>query len=68
MATPTRIYIVRAEGGAKRIVRAPNTAQAIRHVAADTLRAAVATQDELVTLVAAGTKVEDSGREAAEEA
>ena len=50
-----------------RLVRAPNPAQALRHVAADTLAVAVATQDDLVRLVAAGVQVEQSGRETDEE-
>jgi hypothetical protein len=49
-------------------VRAPNAAQALRHVTADTLSAAVASQDDLVTLVAAGVKVEDSGAATSESA
>ncbi len=75
MPSPQRIYSVRnllvdvdAETGqiAHRLVRAPNSAQALRHVAADSFEVGVATQDELVLLVARGVKVEASG--AAEEA
>lgn len=67
-----RIYLVRsniadvdADSGAllHRLVRAPNAAQALRHVAADTLSCEVATQDDLVSLVGRGVKVEASGRE-----
>lgn len=67
-----RIYLVRsniadvdADSGAllHRLVRAPNAAQALRHVAADTLSCEVATQDDLVALVGRGVKVEASGRE-----
>ena len=72
MATPQRIYVVRnvaAEVDAEqipprplaRLVRAPNAAQATRHVAADTLVVEVASQDDLVELVAAGVAVEQSG-------
>lgn len=45
------------------LVRAPNAAQALRYVAADTLSCEVATQDALVSLVSRGVKVEASGRE-----
>lgn len=72
MTTPRRIYVVRnklvdidAEAGkpVARLVRAPNAAQALRHVAADALVVDVASQDELVELVAAGVAVENSGRD-----
>lgn len=53
-----------------RLVRASNAAQAVRHVAADTLHVAVASQDDLVELLEAGVRVEQSGRDeqAAEQA
>lgn len=67
MAAQTRIYMVanaqgRAADGSElpsRLVRAPNAAQALRHVAADTLAVAVASQDDLVRLTLAGVQVED---------
>jgi hypothetical protein len=71
MSTPQRIYVVRnllagedAETGppTHRLVRAPNAAQAVRHVAADTLSASVASQDDLVLLVGRGVKVEACGQ------
>jgi hypothetical protein len=49
-----RIYIVTQKmGEAKthRLVKAPNVTQAIRHVAKDTIRAGVASQDELLEMV-----------------
>ena len=49
-----------------RLVRAPNAAQALRHVAAGTLNVGVASQDDLVELVEAGVKVETSGAVAAD--
>lgn len=59
----TRIYIVtpkKAEHPVKpRLVRASTAAQALRHVATD-LQVTVASQDDLVTHVAAGVTVEDS--------
>lgn len=63
MAAPQRIYVVReAFRMHARLVRAPNAAQALRHVASQTLEVEVASQQTLVDLVAAGTIVEDSGR------
>lgn len=67
MAVSTRIYIVanaqaRDAAGNEipaRLVRAPNASQALRHVAADTLAVAVASQDDLIRLIAAGVKVEE---------
>ena len=61
MATPCRIYLVLAKfGDAKRLVRAPNAAQALRFVAND-FTVAVASQDELVAAVGDGVTVEESG-------
>jgi hypothetical protein len=58
-----RIYIVRPlrDGPKARLVRAANNAQALRHVALDTLTAEVASQDDLVRLVGQGAKVEEAG-------
>lgn len=77
MSTPQRIYLVRnllvdedADTGQPmhRLVRAPNAAQAVRHVAADTLSASVASQDDLVLLIGRGIKVEACGERSPEEA
>lgn len=70
MATAKRIYVVHiAHGGENgtetRLVRAPNPAQAIRHVADQTITADVATQDDLVDLINAGIKVETAGKDSA---
>lgn len=58
-----RIYLVRYLGTPSpqplRLVRAPNRAQALRHVADDILTADVASQNDLVELVGRGMKVED---------
>jgi hypothetical protein len=60
-----RIYVVApktAEDGkpvARRLVRATNQAQALRHIASE-LIVTVASQDDLVALVAGGVKVEES--------
>lgn len=76
MAAPSRIYMVanaqgRSPDGSElpsRLVRAPNAAQALRHVAADTLAVAVASQDDLVRLTLAGVKVEMAGEDTKEAA
>ncbi len=60
-----RIYIVSSEQG-RTLVRAGNQAQAIRHVAVSQYSAKVASQDELVELVAAGNKVVDASADEAE--
>lgn len=76
MSTPQRIYcgsnIVAGEDAHTtpcftRLVRAANAAQALRHVAVDTLRVAVASQDDLVKLLQAGVTVEDSRLPAVED-
>lgn len=65
MATTSRIYVVVPrviEDGTNvigRLVRAPNASQALRHVA-DEFVVALASQDDLVALTAAGVKVEES--------
>lgn len=70
MTAPTRIYIVTpkiVEDGkpvAKRLVRAPTPAQALRHVASE-FDVAVASQDDLVAAVADGVRVEDAGAKGA---
>lgn len=55
----TRLYVVspRATDGKPRLIEAPNTAQALRHVAADSFDVHIPTQTELV-------KVEQSGNAA----
>jgi hypothetical protein len=68
MTAPQRIYVVRnsacsSDNKSKaRLVRAPNAAQALRHVASDTLDVEVASQDALIDLVSSGVSVENSGR------
>lgn len=67
--TNTRIYVVTskvtAEGAApnSRLVRAANQSQARNHVARETLIAEVASQDDLVRLVGAGTAIEVASAE-----
>ena len=56
--TTTRIYAVTdGDTDEKYLVRASTTAQAVAHVS-KRFRAAVATQDELVELLAGGVEVE----------
>ena len=45
----------------QRLVRAANKAAAIRHVAADTLGAQVASAETLIELLQDGVRVEDAG-------
>jgi len=58
------IYFVRPKGenvnDQRRLVKADNAAQAMRHVAQDTLAVSVATTEEAVELGAAGVKVENA--------
>lgn len=62
--TPKRIYVVQKAGTEqRRLIRASNVAQARNHVARDTLQVAVASQDELVSLVSGGARVEDAGEQ-----
>ena len=56
--TPTRIYAVTdAETGAKHLVRAASAAQAVAHVSRR-FTAQVASQEDLVAIVASGVQVE----------
>lgn len=58
------IYVVgpkqSGEQEARRLVKADNPAQALRHVAQDTLTAAIATTELAVELGAAGVKLEQA--------
>jgi hypothetical protein len=64
MAAPTRVYIVgpkvKADGApdTRRLVRATHPSHALRHVADDELFVTVASQDDLIELLAAGAAVE----------
>jgi malonyl CoA-acyl carrier protein transacylase len=61
----TRIYVVQVkESGAVVklvLVRAPNAAQAARHVTRQMVSVEVASQEELVNLLGQGVKVEHAG-------
>lgn len=62
MSTQTRIYLVTdTESGKKRLVRASNQPQAVRHAARNKFTVEVAGQDDLVSLVATGCPVEEAG-------
>ena len=64
MSTPTRIYIIAdaksPDISEPRLVRATTQSQALRHVASDSFRVKVASQDELVEHVGNGVEVEDA--------
>ena len=56
----TRIYVVTyAATRTARLIRAQNRAHALRYAAKDVLTASVPTQNELVTLLQNGVKVEE---------
>lgn len=60
--TPRRVYAVRhIATGTTRLVRAVNVATAVRHVVRTDYTAEVASQDDLIDLLSAGTRVEDAG-------
>lgn len=59
--TPRRVYAVHHAGtGTTRLVRAVNAATAVRHVVRTDYTAEVASQDDLIDLLSAGTRVEDA--------
>jgi hypothetical protein len=58
-----RIYLV-GTGQQVRLVRAPNRAQALAHVARSTIAVSVATQNDLVKMLTAGIQVEDVAAQA----
>ena len=60
MAAQKRIYVVTTDAGA-RLVEAASKAQAISYVAKSTISAEVASQRDLVSLVANGLGVEGMG-------
>ena len=63
----TRIYLVTdRETQAKRLIRAGSQAQAIRHAVQGRFEATVASQDDLLGLLAAGQAVESAAPQAAE--
>lgn len=63
MSKKTHVYKV-TSNGKHRLIRALTKAQAIRHVANDTISAALAEQQDMFDLATAGVKIEDAGAEA----
>ena len=61
----TRIYVV--SNGTTQLVRAANRSQALRHVVQDKYTCRVATQEDLVSLMASDVQVEDAGAPEAED-
>ena len=65
--TPSRIYVIAPKASTdpvrRRLVRAVNATQALRHVASEFV-VAVASQDDLVALIGDGVTVETAGAEA----
>lgn len=62
----TRIYLVTQKAATTtRLVRATNQAQALRHAVQSVFDVSVASQDDLVSLIASGTVVETAGEEPA---
>lgn len=59
MAAQKRIYLVTAENGAQKLVKATQKQQAITHVAISAFHVRVATQDDLVKAITAGLVVEE---------
>ena len=60
----TRIYVVRYNENEKAyLIRATSASQAIRHVTRKFYDAVIPTQDDLVSLISAGIKVEDAVKE-----
>lgn len=59
-----RIYLTTDQTGAKRLTKATTPSQAVAHHARSTIQVRVASQEDLVTLIAGGTKVEEAGVEA----
>ena len=56
----SRIYVVEEFGGDRFLIRATTKARAVRYVARNNYKAAVATQDDIVALVSEGQSVEDA--------
>jgi hypothetical protein len=59
----TRIYIITNGASDPRLVRAPNQAQALRHIVKP-YKAEVASQDALIAALGKGVKVEEAKDEA----
>ena len=62
-----RIYLTTDQTGAQRLTKATTPSQAVAHHARTTIQVRVASQDDLVKLIAAGATVEEAGVEASGE-
>ena len=60
-----RIYLTTDQTGMKRLTKATTPSQAVAHHARSTIQVRVASQEDLVELIAADTRVEEAGVEAA---
>lgn len=58
----TRIYLITNGAADPRLVRAPNQAQALRHIVKP-YKAEVASQDDLIAALGKGVKVEEAKAE-----
>ena len=57
-----RIYLVRnTDTGTESLVRAPNRAQALRHIVKTTYTVDLASQDQLVELISNRQEIEEAG-------
>lgn len=61
MATAKRIYHTTDTNGARKLISAATSHQAVAHHSKSTISVRVATQEDLVTLTKAGVEVEDAG-------
>ena len=62
-ANRQRIYLVEEDGADARLVRAATAAQARNHVSRETYAVKVASQEDLIAVLAAGGQVEDVSTE-----
>ena len=61
MATAKRIYHTEDKHGARKLISAATSHQAVPHHAKSVITARVATPEDLITLTKAGVEVEDAG-------
>lgn len=59
--TSKRIYATTDNTGARKLINATTTHQAVAHHAKSTISVRVATQEDLITLTKAGVDVEEAG-------
>lgn len=61
-ATKTRVYVVEVSGQAPRLVRASHPLHAQRHVMEQIVQVRLASQDDLIELMAKGVRCENGGQ------